>query len=47
MLWEMQTGRVPWRELAGHMQIIFQVGVLRQVRPRRWPWLVAGGGHSC
>lgn len=31
LCWEMLTGRVPWRELAGHMQIIFQVGVMRQV----------------
>ena len=35
LLWEMLTGRVPWRELAGHMQIIFQVGVLRQVSEGR------------
>ncbi|PRW56562.1 serine threonine- kinase CTR1-like isoform X1 [Chlorella sorokiniana] len=33
LCWEMLTGRVPWRELAGHMQIIFQVGVMRQRLP--------------
>ncbi len=39
LCWEMLTGRVPWRELAGHMQIIFQVGVMRQVRARRIAWM--------
>ena len=29
--WECLTGEVPWRELAGHMQIIFAVGVNHEV----------------
>ncbi|PSC72410.1 Serine threonine-kinase CTR1 [Micractinium conductrix] len=33
LLWEMNSGRVPWRQLAGPMQIIFQVGVMRQRLP--------------
>lgn len=33
LAWEMLTGRLPWGELGGHMQIIYRVGVLRQVRP--------------
>lgn len=32
LLWEMATGRVPWRELGGHMQIVYRVGVLHEVR---------------
>lgn len=32
LCWEMLTGEVPWRQLAGPMQVIYQVGVLKEVR---------------